>query len=274
MAERNPATAGPPSLWSRLMSPFRERGEMLAGFNYNSPTASGVADVLMQANQAMPWGGNDPSAIGINPAEGSIDPSVMVPWATNMAGMAQAGTIAGPAVPGAVGQGMRTTLYHGSPVEGLTRLAKSDRGPLGPGVYTSPAKQISEAYARGDGTVYELPAKERDIYLGHGHRTDDEWFGFKEDQKRLIEAAEPENRPKIEAILSKMWSSDGYPTYQRIARDVYGSDAGAQELFRRAGFQGVSGQVDGPEVLLFDEQRLTPEHSLRDTLLRSARPAP
>ena len=52
----------------------------------------GARDTLMQANQAMPWGGNDPRAIGIDPQMGTIDPSVMVPFATDVAGMATTGT--------------------------------------------------------------------------------------------------------------------------------------------------------------------------------------
>jgi hypothetical protein len=75
--------------------------------------AQGMVQPLMQANQAMPWGGNDPTAIGIDPQAGTIDPSVMVPFASNVAGMATTGSMAGPAVPGAAGMGIRA--YHGSP---------------------------------------------------------------------------------------------------------------------------------------------------------------
>lgn len=73
----------------------------------------GLRDMALQANQAMPWGGNDPSAIGIDTQAGTIDPSVMVPFATNVAGMATTGSMAAPAVPGATGMGIRA--YHGSP---------------------------------------------------------------------------------------------------------------------------------------------------------------
>ena len=76
-------------------------------------TAQGMVQPLVQANQAMPWGGNDPSAIGIDTQAGTIDPSVMVPFATNVAGMASTGSMAAPAVPGAAGMGIRA--YHGSP---------------------------------------------------------------------------------------------------------------------------------------------------------------
>jgi len=73
----------------------------------------GAADLAMQANQAMPWGGNYPQAIGIDPQSGTIDPSVMVPFAQNVAGMATTGSLAAPAVRNATGMGIRA--YHGSP---------------------------------------------------------------------------------------------------------------------------------------------------------------
>lgn len=73
----------------------------------------GARDTLMQANQAMPWGGNDPTAIGIDPQAGTMDPSVMIPFASNVAGMATTGSMAAPPVAGAAGMGIRA--YHGSP---------------------------------------------------------------------------------------------------------------------------------------------------------------
>ena len=73
----------------------------------------GARDTLMQANQAMPWGGNDPSAVGIDPQAGTMDPNVMVPFASNVAGYATTGSMAGPAVQDGLGMGIRA--YHGSP---------------------------------------------------------------------------------------------------------------------------------------------------------------
>jgi len=98
-----------------------------------------------------------------------------------------------------------------------------------------------------------LPPQTRDIHRGHGHSADAEWFGYKSDQQRLLAAAEPEKQAAVKEIIDKMWSGDGYPQYQRL-RSLYGSDEAAQELYKRAGFQGLSGQVDGPEVLLFGSQ--------------------
>ena len=160
---------------------------------------------------------------------------------------------------GVSGGGLSITkapLFHGSPETNLKVLNESVRGPLGPGVYTSPAEQIAGSYGHG-GKVYELPKAQRDIYQGAGHRTDEEWFGFKDDKKRLLEAAAPEKRQAVSDVLEKMWSGDGYPTYQRL-RNIYGGDEGAQNLYKNAGFQGISGLVDGPETLLFGPQSLMP----------------
>mgnify|MGYP000081260380 CR=1 FL=1 len=73
----------------------------------------GAANLAMQANEAMPWGGNNPQAIGYNPQAGTIDPSKMIPFATDVAGMATTGSLAAPAVGNGLGMGIRA--YHGSP---------------------------------------------------------------------------------------------------------------------------------------------------------------
>jgi len=73
----------------------------------------GMGSLAMQANEAMPWGGNNPQAIGYDPQAGTIDPSVMVPFATDVAGMATTGSLAAPAVGNGLGMGIRA--YHGSP---------------------------------------------------------------------------------------------------------------------------------------------------------------
>lgn len=77
------------------------------------------------------------------------------------------------------------------------------------------------------------------------------------DKARLIAAAEPENREAIAAIVNRTFG-EGYPMYARLRGDIYKGDEGAQELFKRAGFEGLSGHVDGPEVLLFGKQQLAP----------------
>jgi hypothetical protein len=158
---------------------------------------------------------------------------------------------------GAIGSSFSDPLFHGSPRAGLTELTPSVRGPLGPGVYSTPG-QISGRYAGEGGSVYTLPQKERDIYRGHGKRTDEEYFGWKDDKQRLLAATEPENQAAVSALLDRMGPADGYPLYARLRSDVYKGDEGAQALFKRAGFEGVSGLVDGPEVLLFNKQPLAP----------------
>ena len=146
-------------------------------------------------------------------------------------------------------------LYHGSPVAGLTTIKASQRGPLGPGVYTSPASQISGHYAGEGGTVYKVPHESLDIYRGEGHRTDDQWFGYKDDKRRLLEALPDEHRATLEPFIERMWSGDGYPTYQEMRR-VLGGDEAAQAVFKKAGFHGISGQIDGPETLIFGDVNL------------------
>ncbi len=146
-------------------------------------------------------------------------------------------------------------LYHGSPVAGLTTIKASERGPLGPGVYTSSAPQISGHYAGESGTVYQVPHEGLDIYRGEGHRTDDQWFGYKDDKRRLVEAIPDEHKDALVPMIERMWSNDGYPMYQRI-RGVLGGDEPAQALFKKAGFHGISGLIDGPETLIFGDVKL------------------
>ncbi len=173
-------------------------------------------------------------------------------WASQQA----VNMVASPGVPkGAAGSAFSHPLYHGSPETALSTLQESTRGPLGPGVYTSPAEQIAGHYAGDTGKLYKLPEATRDIFQGAGHRTDAEWFGFKDDKARLLAAAEPEKRESISQMLDKTWSNDGYPLYQNLRR-LYEGHEGAQALFKRAGFQGMSGLVDGPETLLFGDQSL------------------
>jgi hypothetical protein len=150
-------------------------------------------------------------------------------------------------------------LYHGSPIKDLTELNPSLRGPLGPGTYATPDPiNIAKRYAGEEGKVYQLPNQEMDIFRGAGHRTDAEYAGFKSDKQRLIDAIEPEMKNEIAPIIQKMWSGDGYPLYWSL-RKAYGGDEGAQNLFKRAKFEGLSGQVDGPETVIFNKVPLKNE---------------
>ncbi len=183
---------------------------------------------------------------------GRVDPLSQegIGRATGLAGMVMGGGSFGGVPRGAIGSAMSDPLYHGSPQAGLGVLNESTRGPLGPGVYTSPIPGVSRRYGE---TTYELPAKERDIYQGLGSRTDAQYSGWKADKERLVNAAEPDKKQAVADIVDKMHASDGYPAYQRL-KQLYGGHEGAQDLFKRAGFEGLSGHVDGPEVLLFGKQ--------------------
>jgi hypothetical protein len=152
-----------------------------------------------------------------------------------------------------LGSGFVDTLYHGSPKAGLRVLNESERGPLGPGVYASPHSGVAGRYADEGGQMYELPNKSRDVFNGLGDRYGSGYEGWKADKARLLDAAEPEKREALGAIVDKMWMSDGYPMYARISQ-LYGGHDGAHALFKRAGFDGLAGHVDGPEVLLFGKQ--------------------
>jgi hypothetical protein len=191
----------------------------------------------------------------VDEARTQANQQTMMGRANDLAGLVMGGSYAAPKPRGALTSGFSDPLYHGSPQQGLRELVPSDRGPLGPGVYTSPAPQIAGHYKPETGAMYQLPEKNRDIARGHGHNTDADWHGYKDDMKRLAASAEPEKRAEVQAIIDKMWSGDGYPMYQRL-RHLYGGDEAAQALYKRAGFDGLSGQVDGPEVLLFNKQAL------------------
>jgi hypothetical protein len=172
--------------------------------------------------------------------------------AQNMAGMLMGGGMPMAEV-GAVGSaGGR--LYHGSPTANLAELMASERGPLGPGVYTSPLEGVADRYG---GTRYQIPREDIDVFNGAGHRTDAEYYGWKSDTQRLKDAVEPDKRDQVHPIIDKMWSDDGYPLFSRLSQ-IYGSKEKAQDLFKRAGFQGIAGQVDGPETLLFGNVPLSP----------------
>jgi hypothetical protein len=109
----------------------------------------GMGDLAMQANEAMPWGGNNPQAIGYDPQSGTIDPSVMVPFAQNVAGMATTGSLAAPAVRNATGMGIRA--YHGSPHD-FDRFSMDKIGTgegaqaYGHGLYFAESPDVAKSY--------------------------------------------------------------------------------------------------------------------------------
>jgi hypothetical protein len=154
---------------------------------------------------------------------------------------------------GSAAPGRSPLLYHGSPRMGLTQLVPSERGPMGPATYLSPARRTAEQYARG-GRIYEadFPA---DIFHGAGRSwlPDDTANPFQiwRDQIARVTAAAPENlRADVAGIGQRLGADDGYRFYYDLAR-LLRSETAPQDILRRAGFRGISGLVDGPEVAMF-----------------------
>lgn len=163
-----------------------------------------------------------------------------------MMGMAIPGTAKG------VSDGAESVVrgYHGSKVPGLSTIKpQSTRGALGPGAYFTPLRNLAERYGS---EVYEadLPG----VFNGMGSAgvgSDVNHFKrWRDETAKLVEAAPPEQREKIKEIAGKYFSGDGYPLYVSIAQ-AFRDEGAAQELFRSAGFKGLSGVADGPEVVMF-----------------------
>lgn len=101
----------------------------------------GLRDLALQANQAMPWGGNDPSAIGIDVETGALDPNKIIPFATDVAGYAGTGAMAGGPVSGAAGALRPTRLASYPPPADPTLMRKlppKKPGGPAPGVPVEP----------------------------------------------------------------------------------------------------------------------------------------
>jgi hypothetical protein len=144
-------------------------------------------------------------------------------------------------------------VWHGSPKAGLTELMPSPEGTgaLGPGVYASPFQNVAGRY--GD-NVYQFTTP-NDLFLGAGNRWDDipidvSSYQVWRDQVARLAAANPEQADMIKAAGDKMLY-DGYPFFRELAYRM-GSKEAAQELYKRAGFKGLTAMVDGPEVVMFD----------------------
>jgi hypothetical protein len=145
-------------------------------------------------------------------------------------------------------------LFHGSPKHDLTELRPSERGPLGPGAYLTPNEGVAKRYAGPEGKLYEKVVEEDDYFQGMRSSVDDNanpYQTWRDQTKRLVDAAEPENKAAVSALMEKMDYSDGYPFYARL-KGMLGSDEKAQDLIRKAGYKGLTGNVDGPEWVNFD----------------------
>lgn len=172
--------------------------------------------------------------------------------------------------PGKAGGGQ---LYHGSRTSGIGTLRRSERGPLGPGVYASPHRPIAERYADENGTIYSFESP-KEIFHGMkpwGAGSDvDPYEIWRNQAKAVVAAAPPEKQREIAALFEKLGPDDGYPLYYRLTQ-MMGSHEAAQDIFRRAGYKGMTGYVDGPETVLFDEVPLTKaEKSPQDDINKAA----
>lgn len=152
-------------------------------------------------------------------------------------------------------------LYHGSPRSDLTELLPGPEGTgaLGPGVYGSPFNQTAGLYASEGGKVYDFEAPD-DLMYGAGARWDEipsnvsPYQVWRDNVKRLVDAAPDDQKAMIAEAGDKM-VGDGYPFFRTLAANL-GSKEAAQDLYKRAGFKGLTAMVDGPEAVLFDPVNL------------------
>lgn len=195
--------------------------------------------------------------------ERMIDPTTGVNYydgmlgdVSNLAGMLTLGSGAIPKPANALNMGMQ--VFHGSPNSAIKTLAKSERGPLGPGVYATPLESLAKRYAGEKGTTYSFEAPD-EIFHGMrpwGSGSDVNPYQIWRDQAASVLKVVPEGkRDEVKALFEKMWPEDGYPFFQRLS-SILGSKEDAQALLRKAGYKGITAFVDGPEMALFDEVAL------------------
>lgn len=165
------------------------------------------------------------------------------------------------------------TAYHGSPVEGLSALKPGERGPFGPATYLSPVKDVAGRYGSN---VYEARLNPNEIFNGLGSRYfDGDVNGYEmwRNQVSRVAKASGEKAGEVAAVLGKLDPQDGYRAYHDLRR-IMGSDAEAQAVLQRAGFKGMSGHVDGPEIAMFGDVDLGSAPVTRDQALRNLTEAP
>lgn len=147
--------------------------------------------------------------------------------------------------------------FHGSPKPNLAELiASKEGGALGPGVYLTPSKNVASNYAGVQGHIYEA-APDMNVFNGIGKSMYDnpsaispskEW---RDQIDTLSKALTPSETAKLGDYYKKLNDGDGYSLLREMAYK-FGSKESAHDVFRRAGFTGISGHVDGPEVLMFN----------------------
>ena len=149
-------------------------------------------------------------------------------------------------------EGAPMVAYHGSPKTDLSSVRTSERGALGPGAYFTPNEGVAARYAGPEGKTYAADLS--GVFDGmHWPRNSsvNPYQVWRDQVAKLVEA-DPKRAEEIGAIAAKMQPQDGYPFFKRIAA-MYGSEQDAQDLFRKAGFKGVAGHADGPEIAMFDD---------------------
>lgn len=155
--------------------------------------------------------------------------------------------------------------FHGSKMKGLTEIAPSPRGALGPGAYFTPNENIARQYAGPEGQIYGTKIDDATIF--QGIRSQDSSVNpyqvWRDQTAKLVDAAEPEMKQAVADLASRMDPNDGYPFWVRLAQ-LYKSEDGAQSLLKRAGFKGISGVADGPEIAMFDSVPLQSKSGLTE----------
>lgn len=186
---------------------------------------------------------------------GVMDPTTghVTDEAANWAAARALGRLKPQRVPVALGEHvLGVGAFHGSPRADLTALQPSTRGPLGPGVYLSPAEQVARRYAGETGRVYatDIP----DTSLFHGIKSRDSAISpyqvWRDQSARLVDAVPTGQKAAVAELAGRMDPSDGYPFFARLSQLMGGQDK-AQELLKSAGFKGMTGHVDGPEIVHF-----------------------
>jgi LAS superfamily LD-carboxypeptidase LdcB len=146
----------------------------------------------------------------------------------------------------------------GDALGGDTLKASTKGGAMGPGTYLTPNASLAQRYAGEGGEVYT--ANVDDFFNGIGRLGDDVDFNpfqrYREQSERLVNAAPEELREMVSEAVKKASADDGYSLFRELSYNL-GSKEAAQDLFRKAGFSGVSGNVDGPEILMFNDVPLT-----------------
>ena len=136
------------------------------------------------------------------------------------------------------------TAFHGSPQAGLKTLMPGDRGPLGPAVYMSPFEMIAQRYG---GNLYS--AELGNIFNGLGSRflpSNVSPYAVWRQQQQQVGGKSRE----AANLMDRLSPADGYPFFFDLTR-LMGGQTAAQQLLQNAGYKGISGWVDGPEVAHF-----------------------